>query len=1501
MYRIALMDSAGTRALHRWAIQVREPLRVVQTLPRDRATEVPTNVGIELTFSHSGVRRVEERFHIEPAVRGRFEVHGRAIVFVPFHLEEETEYAVRLDRGVGMDGSDLKAEEDLAFRFRTGSDEDDGEPDEERPRITFHRPVWEASPASAPVLGAWSGGDSASPAVAVTVYRMRGTDEFTKLLGRSLPTGWSGYDTELEPVDTSGLPRATSFRTNLEDSAGGSSLRFPRPLPPGYYLVEVDLDGVPSFTWLQVTEVSSYVAVTETSTLVWVNDLATEAPLANATVRSTTGEVRTKTGSDGVAVFPTGDDGNLIVTASDGRSAVIPLDLRRAPTSQYFSYPFEGDPEGYWRFLYAERHVYRPTDLVRLWGLARARTKAVPLRVTLEITGDYAWEEEGPYVVARRSVTTSDRGTFIGSLPIEQVAPGWYTLQARVGDQVLASTAIEVRDFVKPAYQVTVTSSPRAVFVGEQVRWHLSARFFEGSPVVGALLSYEGFAKGTVRTDSRGEAVVTEVARMDERGVPEDGQITVSAPEGGEGDVAGWGQVQVFSAATSLDAETVIRGKEAIVEGSSARVDLSRINRGESEDWEAGPDAGRRVRARIVRVDWVRVQDGVEYDPIEKASRPTYTEERRESVVGTEETRTDARGRFRIPFPVEKEVSYEILLSAEDDMVRTYSVDLFAWGGEEVASFQLELGEPPPFRVGDRVELAMREGSRALPAGRHRRYIFIKAQKGLRDYSVERVPAYSFAATEKDVPNVSMFGVQFTGKGYRETEPVSVGLDLDARRLKIDVTPNRGRYRPGETANIRVAVRDEADRPVRAEVLVTAVDEALVSLEDGDFDWGNDILSALYEPISSGIWATRASHVTEDPGFGGGGEGEARDEFQDVPLFERVVTDTHGRARVAFRVPDNLTSWRIAAVAVTQDLHAGTSTAGVEVGLPAFIALAMNDSYLVGERPAVRARAYGSALSAGDPLEFTLSAPSLKAEDTVLRGSAFSAVDIPLPPLTEGTHRITIRLTSTAGTDAVVRTINVRDSRLQAVGTGFREASAGEVDLGELGGSRPASLVLTDRNRGRYYPVLRSLSVDGGDRVDQVLARRLSRELLAEYFGEEIREDEAEFKASRYQADDGGIAIYPYADSDVALSARIASLAADRFDRTRLAGYLRHVMNDPKSTRERSIVSLYGLASLSEPLVQDVRLLSEGGDLSAKERLYVGLAAAELGDDDTARRMYSGLVGTFAEAQGRAIRLRVPGSRDDVIEATSLGATLGALLSDEGAPGMFEFSSREIPDDFLTGLEQVGYLTSVLPNLASDPVRISYEQAGERVERTLPRGESLVLRLLPKESRSLGLRVIEGRLGVSWSFPAPIDATAPSDPWLSLRRSYNGTGGSVVNLRVDSLVRISLSWSINKDRAASGCHEVTDLLPSGLRAVTNERMIYADEYAEDEGGTRFPYAVEGQRVSFCVSTDDPDRAPIVYYARAVSTGQFVAEPAVIQSQRVPGNIAFSQPVAVAIG
>ena len=195
-------------------------------------------------------------------------------------------------------------------------------------------------------------------------------------------------------------------------------------------------------------------------------------------------------------------------------------------------------------------------------------------------------------------------------------------------------------------------------------------------------------------------------------------------------------------------------------------------------------------------------------------------------------------------------------------------------------------------------------------------------------------------------------------------------------------------------------------------------------------------------------------------------------------------------------------------------------------------------------------------------------------------------------------------------------------------------------------------------------------------------------------------------------------------------------------------------------------------------------------------------------------------------------------------------------------------------------------------------------------------GESLRLSLKSEQLTGFAVEAPAGGVGVAVTSFQPFDSGAAADTGgLEIRRSYYVDHKPAGVLHDGDLVNVVLEYRI-AESAGDGCQRVSDLLPSGLRLVTR----LAGWSAEEARRTHYPYAVDGQRVEFCVyrrdtaipgamernrgETELPEPAAtwysLSYYARVISTGRFTAEPALIQSERAPEHLALTPSAIIEI-
>ena len=237
---------------------------------------------------------------------------------------------------------------------------------------------------------------------------------------------------------------------------------------------------------------------------------------------------------------------------------------------------------------------------------------------------------------------------------------------------------------------------------------------------------------------------------------------------------------------------------------------------------------------------------------------------------------------------------------------------------------------------------------------------------------------------------------------------------------------------------------------------------------------------------------------------------------------------------------------------------------------------------------------------------------------------------------------------------------------------------------------------------------------------------------------------------------------------------------------------------------------------------------------------------------------------------------------------------------------LYEYVSGDAAREAVTTLLEAGYLAAAMPRLAAEPAVVAYSRFGSRQEEAIGPGESLQLRLSREEMADLALEVVEGRVAAAVTTLVPMDPRDLSgDPEVQLSRSFrlqevrgdaaDRPGGSdepTTVFRDGDLVLVSLEYDLGEG-ADDGCYQLSDLLPSGLVPVTTvsqgDQVYY--EGIEDPDLV-FPYQVVGSRVSFCAYRDS-DQNVLRYLARVVSKGEYLAEPALLQSMQVPDSRALS--------
>jgi hypothetical protein len=211
--------------------------------------------------------------------------------------------------------------------------------------------------------------------------------------------------------------------------------------------------------------------------------------------------------------------------------------------------------------------------------------------------------------------------------------------------------------------------------------------------------------------------------------------------------------------------------------------------------------------------------------------------------------------------------------------------------------------------------------------------------------------------------------------------------------LRVSLRTDRPRYRPGEEVTVTFSARAPDQVPREVELVVMAVDEAALRLTgfrhaspQGDLTYAPEAWEALEEdlrwrlvgldldilhrapPGTGKLRSTiRQNEIEHEDVFAIEGSSDpsqafqrtapgqtslapARQRFSTTPLFRLVRSRPDGSGQLRFRLPDDLTAFRIVAVAFDRERLAGTGETVIEVDRPVQARPALPRLVRVGDR-----------------------------------------------------------------------------------------------------------------------------------------------------------------------------------------------------------------------------------------------------------------------------------------------------------------------------------------------------------------------------------------------------------------------------------------------------------------------------------------------------------------------------------------------------------------------
>jgi uncharacterized protein YfaS (alpha-2-macroglobulin family) len=643
-------------------------------------------------------------------------------------------------------------------------------------------------------------------------------------------------------------------------------------------------------------------------------------------------------------------------------------------------------------FLHTDRGLYRPGDTVRVKGLARVMKLGSALHVPATRNAHVTVRDPRGEQLLEKNVPISRFGGFAIDVPISEGARlGDYRVEASMPEGAFHQR-FSVEQYRAASFEVKVAQPTREPIAGEELKLTAEARYLYGAPLRGGSLIWRVYRRSRSISFAKLPGYDFGDARHWESWY--DSRSGVSEPLVGENeqrlDKSGRGKLSLrlkkedFQTAQDIMVTAEVQDETHQTIAANVAIPAHQaglyfgIDRGSPIGEAKGARTikvvsvdpkGNRIAAggtfKVVRHDWTCAWEAWGY-------RGSYRCEKKDSEVMRQAIDVGAQAPAEIKFAPPGSGQYELLVEGKDGAgnATAASTYLYSWGGDD-GSWQANdserfdlIADKPSYKVGETARLLLKTTLRNATG------LLTIERDGVIEKRLFTVGAGTSTVEvpikEGYGPNVyasAMLVKGRTGKGGRGVPVIRMGLttltvDTEAKRLKVEVATDKPSYRPGETVTADIKVTDGAGKPVQAEVALSAADEGVLTLIAFKTP---DPLSTFYAAWGLGVTTAsqyeRIAHLPEPGeeryatgGDGAGAPGTFRSRFLATAYWNpRIETDAAGHAKVTFQAPDNLTAYRLMAVAADAGERFGSGDKRMTVRKPLQLLSAMPRFLNVGD------------------------------------------------------------------------------------------------------------------------------------------------------------------------------------------------------------------------------------------------------------------------------------------------------------------------------------------------------------------------------------------------------------------------------------------------------------------------------------------------------------------------------------------------------------------------
>lgn len=635
-------------------------------------------------------------------------------------------------------------------------------------------------------------------------------------------------------------------------------------------------------------------------------------------------------------------------------------------------------------FMFSDRGLYKPGERASFRGIDRDQVLGsfIPYSGNYTVTlMEDKWRDSKEY--GKLTGKASESGGFYGSFEIpEDIEPGICKIRyQRDGDEKSQELRINVAFFEKVKFQSEVSMPKTPVIAGEKIQAGIGASYLAGGALSSAKFETNWFREPWYFTSDEAEFRQYKFGpinsqegrshiREDSGSLDSNGSATVSCETSGNSIKGAPYRYRVSADITDISNQQISASAATVVHPASFYIGLSKpemssafAKKGEKITFTyklALPDgkalasskslgalAGkdRKIEVKLTRDEWNLVQQQGIYDIYSRYEK-TEIEESCQTVA------LDESGKISVT--ALEAGNHKIQLSAMDSQGRPVITEYeffvtgsgrCSWYQDDATSLRLT-PDKNQYNPGETAHLLLES---TLPEGN---YLITVEREGI---FTEEVRHLEGSVNVIDIPvarnYVPVFYVSISSYSVRQGEPkheygeadldkpkgfygaAEVFVNPRVKSFSVKLESKKPSYRPGEMAEVTIYATKGGKPLANSEITLMAVDRGVLDLinyhvpdpiaffySKANFPLrvkGGDSRAYLMDPVTYEVKNLKGGDNGDDEKI------NERSDFNPTAVFEPMLkTDENGRATVSFKLPDNLTTYRLTAFGVNGELLA---------------------------------------------------------------------------------------------------------------------------------------------------------------------------------------------------------------------------------------------------------------------------------------------------------------------------------------------------------------------------------------------------------------------------------------------------------------------------------------------------------------------------------------------------------------------------------------------------